>query len=234
MRKIRAIIFDVDGTLAETEQFGHMPACNDAFAKLGFPIRWTLESYKPLLAIPGTPQRMRLALKQLTPKMSDGEVETAVSQLYPLKNKYFIERYATQLSLRRGVESLIREALAHDVRLAIVTQSHEEQVRTLLKNRLPDVVNVFQPLLGKLAGDKSAPDSPLYRQCLAELGTKTEETLVIEDSEAGLLAAQIAGLPCAVFYNAFSFGSSFAGAALVARSLEYFTLEQLTNLCMLG
>lgn len=94
------------------------------------------------------------------------------------------------------------------------------------------MADVFQPVLGKMAGNKSAPDSPLYRRCLAELGTNSHETLVIEDTDAGLTAARTANLPCAVFYNEFSFGSSFPGAALVARSLAPFTLDLLTTLCM--
>jgi beta-phosphoglucomutase-like phosphatase (HAD superfamily) len=79
---------------------------------------------------------------------------------------------------------------------------------------------------------KTAPDSPLYRQCISELGTDPSRTLVIEDSEVGFKAAQRAGLPCAVIYNDYTYGQDFAGAVLVARSLEFFNLDRLTALCL--
>jgi HAD superfamily hydrolase (TIGR01509 family) len=232
--RLKALIFDVDGTLAYTERDGHLPACNEAFAALGFPIRWTWEEFKALLAIPGNAQRMRLALQRLNPPLSPEEVEAAVARLVALKKQLYIEKYAPRLPLRPGVARIVEEAVRRGVRLAIVSTSDEDQVRALLQYRLPVFADRFEPILGKQAGLKTAPDSPLYRRCLAELGTTPDTTLAIEDSEVGLRAARAAGLPCAVIYNDYTFGQDFRGAVLVARSLEYLDLETLSALCLGG
>jgi HAD superfamily hydrolase (TIGR01509 family) len=230
--RLRAIVFDVDGTLAETEREGHLPACNEAFATLGFPVRWTWEEWKAMLCIPTSAQRMRLALQQLSPTLVPPELEVAVVNLAGLKRRLYAEKYVSGLPLRPGVRALIREALARGVRLAIVSTSHEHQIRALLRHHLPEAAQLFDPILGQEAGVKTASDSPLYRRCLALLGTPPEETLAIEDSEVGLRAAHAAGLPCAVIYNDYTFGEPFAGAALTAPSLELFDLDRLAALCL--
>jgi len=229
---LRALIFDVDGTLADTEREGHLPACNEAFARLGYPVRWTWEEFKPLLHIPGNAQRMRAALGRLGAAFPPEEIEARVTALVELKRRLYVEEYVPRLPLRPGVCELIEEALSHGVQLAIVSTSDETQIEALLRFRLGGAARRFDPVLGQRAGAKTAPDSPLYRRCLAALGTAPRETLAIEDSQVGLQAARAAGLPCAVFYNDYTFGESFAGAALVARSLEGFRLDQLAALCL--
>ncbi len=228
---IRALIFDVDGTLAETEREGHLPASNEAFAILGYPVRWTWEEFKALLIVPGTVQRMRAALTRLTPAAAPEEIEARVAALVALKSRLYIETYLPRLPLRPGVSELIEEALSRGVRLAVVSSSREVQIEALLRHRLGGAALRFDPILGQGAGLKTAPDSPLYRRCVAILGTPRGETLAIEDSQVGLQAARAAGLPCAVFYNDYTFGESFTGAALVARSFESFRLDQLAALC---
>lgn len=230
---LKAIIFDVDGTMADTERDGHLAACNEAFATLGFPIKWDWPTFKEMLHIPGNALRMKMALEALHPPLSTIEIETALGQLVPLKQKLYIEKYLPQLPLRPGVQRLIQDAIDRSVRLAIVSTSDEPQIEALLRQQLPVVADQFQPILGKKAGRKTAPESPLYRQCLATLGTSASETLVIEDSEVGFQAAHRVGLPCAVIYNDYTYGQNFAGAALVARTLEFFDLDDLAGLCLL-
>src|SRR5687768_8521489 len=75
---LRALIFDVDGTLADTERHGHLAACNAAFAELGLPIRWSWEEYLELLKIPGNENRMRLALGALG-TLSPAEAEATAA-----------------------------------------------------------------------------------------------------------------------------------------------------------
>lgn len=230
MTTLQALIFDVDGTLADTEQHGHLPACNDAFAQLGYSIRWSWDEFKAMLPVQGNALRMRHTLERRMPELSPEALDSAVADLTQLKKRLYIEKYLPRLRLRPGVEQLITSAADQGIRLAVVSSSYEAQIEALLKYRLPDVAGLFKPLLGKESGRKTAPDSPLYRRCLAELGTNPHQTLVIEDSAVGFKAAQRAGLPCAVIYNDYTFGEDFAGAALVARSLEPFTLDQLAAL----
>lgn len=230
--KLKAVIFDVDGTIANTEHRGHLPACNEAFATLGYGIRWTWEEFKGMQGIAGNAARMRLALQKWNGNMTAAELDTAVAELITLKKKFYIEKYLPELPLRDGVVAIMEQALERDIRLAVVSMSYEAQVKALLSRHLPHIFPHFHPVLGKESGPKTAPDSPLYRRCVAELGTAVAETLVIEDSEEGFQAAQRAGIPCAVIYNDYTFGKNFAGAQLVARSLAYFSLQQLDALCL--
>ena len=226
---LKALIFDVDGTLADTEQHGHLPACNEAFATLGFPIQWSWEEFKAMLPISGNAQRMRLALEQKN-TLSTAEIDAAVQRLTALKKKLYVEKYVNSLPLRAGVSEIIQEALQRNIRLAIVSTTHEEQIHALLRQRLPWAAEHFDPILGKDSGIKTAPESPLYKRCLAKLGTSVAETLVIEDSDVGLQAALRAGLRCAVIYNDYTFGESFSGAVLVAPSLKHIDVDWLATL----
>jgi HAD superfamily hydrolase (TIGR01509 family) len=230
--KLKAIIFDVDGTIANTEYRGHLPACNEAFATLGYPIQWTWEEFKEMQVLAGNAVRMRKSLSEWQPEMSEVELDTAVAELVVLKKKFYIEKYLPDLPLREGVVEIMEEALARGIRLAVVSMSYEAQVNALLSNHLPQIYPLFKPILGKESGPKTAPDSPLYTRCMAELGTSLAETLVIEDSEEGFLAARRVGIPTAVIYNEYTFGKNFAGAQLVARNLAHFTLQQLEDLCL--
>ena len=232
MTTLQALIFDVDGTLADTEQHSHLPACNDAFAQLGYSIHWSWDEFKAMLPVQGNALRMRQTLEKRRPAMSPEALDHAVAELAQLKKRLYIEKYLPRLRLRPGVKRLITSAVDRGIRLAIVSSSYEAQIAALLQYRLSDVAGLFKPLLGKESGRKTAPESPVYRRCLAELGTAPAQTLVIEDSAVGFKAAHRAGLPCAVIYNDYTFGEDFAGAALVARSLEPFTLDQLAALCL--
>jgi putative hydrolase of the HAD superfamily len=230
--KLKALIFDVDGTIANTEHRGHLPACNEAFAALGYPIKWSWEAFKAMQPIPGNALRMRQSLQEWDAGLTESELDERVAELIALKKKFYIEKYLPDLPLREGVFEIMQEALEQGVRLAVVSMSYEAQVNALLSRHLPQIYPHFQPILGKESGPKTAPDSPLYRRCLAELKTAVSQTLVIEDSEEGFLAAKRVGLPCAIMYNDYTFGKNFAGAQLVARSLAYFSLAQLEALCL--
>jgi len=230
----RALLFDVDGTIADTERDGHLPACNEAFATLGFPVRWTWDEFLALQHVPGNLFRMRMALEALDPPLPSAELDEAARRLGELKRRLYIEKYLPRLALRPGVERLVSEALSAGLLLSIVTTTDEPQVEALLRSLLPDAAPRFRPVLGKMAGRKTAPESPLHHRCLAELGIAAREALAIEDSEYGTQAARRAGIPVAVFYNHYTFGQDFRGAALVARSLDLFDLETLLRLCAPG
>ncbi len=227
MGKLKAIIFDVDGTLADTERDGHLVACNEAFARMGFDIRWTWEEFKELLKISGNARRMRLALSTRT-TLSETEIDLIVPELFALKKEIYLKRVA-DLPLRPGVARIVREAIDRGVRLAIVSVTDEDQVRALLSAQLPDALEYFDPILGKQSGEKS---SALYADCVAKLGCDPSEILVIEDSEKGFKAAKEAGLRCAIVYNDYTKGQDFSGAELVVGSLEFLNLDLLERLCL--
>jgi beta-phosphoglucomutase-like phosphatase (HAD superfamily) len=198
----------------------------------GYNIQWSWAEYKWLMHHHhGTVRRIAYSLGQHT-GLPALEREALAVEISTTKRGLYLEKYVTTTPLRPGIATIINEAIRQGIQLAIVTQSHEAQVEALLHHHLPDTLAFFKPILGSLSGPKSDPKSPLYIRCLAELGTGPAHTLAIEDSENGLNAAVIAGLPCAVFYNDYTFGQNFSNAALVARSIEYFDLSRLTGLCL--
>jgi HAD superfamily hydrolase (TIGR01509 family) len=230
--QLKAIIFDVDGTLADTERYGHWPASNEAFLALGYNIQWSWAEYKWLMHNHhGTSHRIKYSLEQHT-NLSAAEREAVALQISTKKRALYLDKYVAEVPVRVGIPNLIDRAIQNDIRLAIVTQSHEEQVDALLRHHLPAAVPYFNPILGSRCGSKTDPESPVYKRCLTELGTSSQHTIAIEDSENGLKAALAAGLPCAVFYNDYTFGQKFSNAALVARSIEFFSLHQLAELCL--
>jgi HAD superfamily hydrolase (TIGR01509 family) len=228
---VRALIFDVDGTLADTEREGHLAACNAAFAERGLPIRWTWEEYRELLGLPGNENRMRLALAQLG-TLTTEEVDAAAAELFRIKQARYME-LVPGLRLRPGVERLIGEAFQRGVRLAIVSTSSEPQIHTLLHHLLPRYEHAFEPVLGRQSGRKVGDDGRLYERCLDDLGLPREGVLVIEDAEDGFRAALRAGLACVVVPNDYSQGD-FTGAALVVESLERVTLDDLDAVLTAG
>ncbi len=227
MGTLKAIIFDVDGTLADTERNGHLVACNEAFARMGFDICWSWEEFKELLKIPGNARRMRLALSTRT-SLSETEIDRIVPELFALKKELYLKRVG-ELSLYPGVARIIREAIDRGVRLAIVSVTDEDQIFALLKAQIPEALGAFDPIFGQQSGKKG---SALYARCAAMLGCDASEVLVIEDSEKGFKAANEAGLPCVVVYNEYTRGQDFTGAELVVRSLECLNLDLLERLCL--
>jgi HAD superfamily hydrolase (TIGR01509 family) len=228
---VRALIFDVDGTLADTERHGHLAACNAAFAELGFPIRWSWEEYRDLLHIPGNQNRMRLALEGLG-TLSRAEVDAAAAELFRIKQRRYLE-LVPGLRLRPGVARLVDEAVERGVRLAIVSTSSEPQIRALLHHLLPRHERAFDPLLGRQSGPKVGAEGRLYARCLEELGLPRETVVAIEDAEDGFRAASRAGLACVVVPNSYTAGD-FSGAALVVPSLEHVTLDDLDAVLAVG
>ena len=120
---LAAIVFDVDGTLADTERDGHLPACNEAFERLGVPVRWTWEEWKALLPIPTSIRRMRLAMEKTGHFDDPLLLESTLAHLSELKRRLYREKYVGRLALRPGVRPLVREALDRGIRLAIVSTS---------------------------------------------------------------------------------------------------------------
>jgi putative hydrolase of the HAD superfamily len=226
---LRALIFDVDGTLADTEREGHLVACNAAFAALGIPIQWSWDDYRELLKIPGNENRMRIALHRLG-TMSAQEVEATVPELYRIKQERYIE-LVPRLPLRGGVERIVTEAAERGVRLAIVSTSSEPQIHALLRSRLPRLAQLFNPVLGRQSGHKVGDDGRLYERCIEELGLPRETIVALEDAEDGFRAALRAGLACVVIPNDYTREGDFRGAALVATSLERVELDDVEKLC---
>jgi len=226
--KPEAIIFDVDGTIANSERWGHLPACNEAFKILSLPLEWDWPTFKQLLAIPGNANRLRYELTRMN-DYSETDVNAFVDAFVPIKKELYITKYLKKVELRSGIKDFIEAIISAGTRLAIVSTSYETQIKELLSTKLPELMLHFKPILGKESGVKTGEQGVLYERCLAELNLPAEKCLVIEDSGAGFEAAKKAGIPTVVFYNDYTEMEYFAGALLVESSVKNIDMEKLIN-----
>jgi HAD superfamily hydrolase (TIGR01509 family) len=191
---LRALLWDVDGTLAETERDGHRTAFNRAFAEEGVPLHWDERHYGSWLGIAGGRERIRAALRELEGADPDPR---RVERLQARKQRHYAALVnAGGLRLRPGVADLIEAAAAEGLRQAIVTTSGRPAVGALVERLLGPLAPAFE--LWECGEDvaRKKPDPEAYRQALRRLGLEAAEALAIEDSPAGLAAAAAAGVPC--------------------------------------
>ena len=214
---LQALIFDVDGTLADTERDGHRVAFNRAFAEAGLDWNWSIELYGELLYVAGGKERIRFYLEKYRPEITMPD-DGFIAELHANKTKHYREILAKgEIPLRPGVKRLIDEARKEGVRLAIATTSALPNAVALLEQTLdPSWFEIIA------AGDivpakKPAPD--IYHYVLKEMNLDAKDCLVIEDSHHGLLASTGASLPTIVTFNDYTQGHDFSGALLVVNHL---------------
>ncbi len=223
MNRFAALIFDVDGTLAETEEV-HRRAFNETFAYFGLDWNWSAQVYAELLLVTGGKERMRhfAALQgKRPPELSDERL----AELHRYKTARYAELIAAgACTLRPGVIEFLNIALARGQRLAIATTTSRGNVDALLRATLSERgVNLFNPIVAgdEVADKKPAPD--VYLKALDLLGLPGHQCLAIEDSRNGLMSASRAGIPVLItrstyfkhekFDEAFAVVDSFYGLA---------------------
>lgn len=225
---LEALIFDVDGTLAETERDGHRPAFNAAFAEAGLDWHWDAALYGDLLQVTGGKERIRLFCARHAPEfLQQANVEARIRELHAAKTRHYLELCATGIPLRSGVEPLLREAHAAGLRLAIATTTTPENITALLA---PDLLALFEKVGAgdTVAKKKPAPD--IYLWVLAQLDLPAAACLAIEDSANGLRSALGAGLPTLITEAQYTRGENFSGALGVLPDLADMDLQQLRQL----
>lgn len=213
-----ALILDVDGTLAETEEV-HRQAFNAAFREFGLPWDWSRAGYGKLLRTTGGRQRILRHMAETG--FSHPGPEALAQDLHRRKTALYNERLRTgAVPFRPGVERLLREARAAGLRLAIATTTSPENVDSLLAANLGPGGRSWFDVIGDgpcVPNLKPAPD--IYLWVLERLGLPAGACLAIEDSRNGLRAALAAGLPCLVTPALYTGEDDFAGALAVLDGL---------------
>lgn len=219
---LEALIFDVDGTLADTERDGHRLAFNAAFREFGLDWVWDVPLYGELLAVTGGKERMKHYVERYRPDFRrPPDFVDLVAELHRAKTRHYTQLLATgAIPLRPGVKRLLEAARAEGLRLAIATTTTPDNVVALLEHSLAPGSESWFEVIG--AGDvvpakKPAPD--IYFWVLERLGLSAEHCLAFEDSENGIRASRGAGLKTVVTVNDYTAQHDFGGAVAVLSDL---------------
>jgi HAD superfamily hydrolase (TIGR01509 family) len=220
---LKALIWDVDGTIAETERDGHCVAFNLTFAEAGLPWRWSPEYYGPLLHITGGRQRILHDMAQ-RPEAPAGatEREALARTLHLRKNAIYAELVAAgAISPRPGVLRLMDEAAEAGVALALATTTSTSNVQALFTSIFgSDWRQRFAAVVCAEDAPQLKPDPQVYLRALQGLGVDGRDAFALEDTPNGLLAAQAAGIACGITRSAFFVHERYPGAAWVRPDLD--------------
>jgi HAD superfamily hydrolase (TIGR01509 family) len=222
MPELEALIFDVDGTMADTERDGHRVAFNRAFEDAGLDWNWSVALYGELLAVTGGKERIRHFIDRDRPDFEPPEVlDRFIAGLHASKTEHYLRLLREgRIPLRPGVERLLREARSAGMVLAIATTTTPANVVYLLEANLGrESIEWFSVIA---AGDvvpakKPAPD--IFHYALNHLGLDAGQCLAFEDSENGLRATAATGLRTVITVNDYTQDQDFAAADLVLDQL---------------
>jgi HAD superfamily hydrolase (TIGR01509 family) len=220
MQELKAIFFDMDGTIVDTEKDGHRVAFNQAFALSGIQAEWSVEEYHQLLQIAGGKERMKFYFQNKGKKYLPLEksLDDLVQQLHLLKTELFISLIENgMLPLRPGIKRIMQEANEKGILVGICSTSNEKAVKAIANSLLAEIkIDLI------LAGDvvtKKKPDPEIYLLALKKTGFSANEALVIEDSENGVIAGKEAYIKVLATVNEYTKIEDLSRADAVVTSL---------------
>ena len=221
MSKIKALIFDCDGVLVDTERDGHRVSFNRAFKAKGLNIEWDVPLYGRLLEIAGGKERMKFYFDEFGWPQNIADKDAFIKELHKLKTDLFMKIIESgELPLRPGVARIVDEAIAKKLKLAVCSTSNERAVNLVVEKLLGEKRKThFNAILAGDVVSKKKPDPEIYNLALKRLDLKPDECVVVEDSRNGLLAAKAAGMHCIVTTNGYTEKENFTNADLVVKEL---------------
>ncbi len=231
---LEALIFDVDGTLADTEM-SHLKAFNEAFKSCDLDWHWSVDEYRELLEVSGGKERIRHFWQQQNPdvqSLSGGALEDTINRIHELKTAAYEQRVRDgYVEFRPGMLDLIEEASQAGLQMAIATTTSPANIAALMRKQLGTDWRLRFRLIedGSTAPHKK-PNPQVYLQTLAGLGLPVANCIAFEDSENGLKAARASGLKTIVTPNAFTEHQKFVGALCVLPNLAHIHLADIRAL----
>ena len=216
---MKALIFDCDGVLVDTERDGHRVAFNRAFAAAGIDAEWDVELYGRLLKIAGGKERMTHYFNEVG--WPNGKnAETLIPELHKRKTAIFTDLIAQgSLPLRAGVSRIVDEARAAGIRLGVCTTSDPKAIDGVLDLFGAQRKQWFEVVLAGDIVKKKKPDPEIYNLAKQRLALDARDCVVVEDSRNGLLASLGAGMPTLITTSTYTKNEDFKGAAEVVPEL---------------
>lgn len=211
-RSLQAVLFDVDGTLIDSERHGHRVAFNAAFEDAGLPYRWDEDLYGKLLEITGGRERLSLYLGGQG--VDESDIPALAGALHEEKNRCFLDLVARgAIPARAGAKRLLYELGDLGLRLAVITTGSREWVETVLEQHFG--LDRFEVVIAGEDVPEKKPDPSAYQIGLARLGLDASTTLAVEDSRNGLQASKAASLGCIVVANDYTKEEDLSSGDLV-------------------
>jgi HAD superfamily hydrolase (TIGR01509 family) len=218
---MKALIFDCDGVLVDTERDGHRVAFNEAFRAQGLDVSWNVDLYGELLRIAGGKERMRHYFDRFGWPNGMSDRDGLIKALHHAKTDAFMKIIQQgRLPLRPGVARVVDEAIAAGLMLAVCSTSNERAVNMVVERMLgPDRRRRFQLVLAGDVVSRKKPDPEIYLLASEKLGIVPDQCVVVEDSRNGLLAAKGAGMRCVVTTSVYTRDEDFTEADSVHSEL---------------
>lgn len=220
--ELQAILWDMDGVLADTERDGHRPAFNQAFQGNNLDTVWDVERYGVLLEVGGGKERMTAHWNEVgwpenIPK--EGRAEK-VMELHLRKTDIFMDMINEgSIPLRPGVRRIVDDAIRAGLKLAVCSTSNEKAVRNLVQTLMgPDRASQFRIFAGDMV-QKKKPAPDVYNMAVEEMGLDKSRCVIVEDSGIGLGAAKAAGIRCIVTKSSYTADEDFTGADMIVDEL---------------
>ncbi len=220
MAQMKAVFFDIDGVIIDTERDGHRVSFNMTFKEFGFTDEWSVDHYHDLLQIAGGKERMKhhWQTQGFSKPVPETEIDELIKAMHKRKTAIFVDLIESlKLPLRAGVHRFMREAMQAGLKIAVCTTSNEQAAKAVTEKALPDIK--FDLVLAGDVVSKKKPDPEIYNLALTRTGLKPDEAFVVEDSRNGVLAAKGAGLRVLVTTNYYTEKEDVSAGDIIVTSL---------------
>jgi len=220
MSKIKAVLFDQDGVIIDTERDGHRVSFNMTFKEFGFSDEWSVDYYHELLQVAGGKERMKhhSLTKGFNPPVPPEEIDELVKNMHKRKTALFVELIESgQLPLRPGIHRFMKEAMEAGLIIGVCTTSNEQAAKAITGKILSDIK--FDIVLAGDVVSKKKPDPEIYNLALSKIGLKPDECVVVEDSKNGVLAAKAANMHVVVTTNYYTEKEDVSGGDIIVTCL---------------